>query len=363
MSASGQIVQMTLSAQEKALVSYIENIIQLKENNNNEADQTKLIEIVGWLENYNYDFLERLSSNSPSIKNLYLTNEKLNTTWQNKLATGKYPSQNFVSIDGETTYTIYDLYMASTIYSNYIKDNNDNYLNQACEKGLYNALIERCKKNMVTLFAQDIDSPEASIVLKQIDLDTKELARIYWGIGYFQAGCILNKIATHFIQVANEERDTNASEAHDEHITRGTLFLGQSVKYFLCSNDLQDSDISNAILNNLTSNTGLKLLMTGDLKFDNWTDAKKEFQDWIKDDYTTQYQAAKDELSHFKKQRTANTQDIKTLFSDLESSIKKTTFQDSLKFHIFNNPNISPEDKRKIIGEAAKLSAFKPGGQ
>jgi hypothetical protein len=265
-----------------------------------------------------------------------------------------YPSMAIVSIDGKDSFSIYDFYSSSVIYSKFIQTSDIAALNQACDRGLYNALIERCKKNYETMSKHDYKSLEFENAIAEIQKDIKELSRIYWGIGYFQAGCILNQIACHLME--QNKATYNNSEASPSLLLMGKSILEQSVKCFLCASSLTESQYSNEILNNLTKDADLLGLLKGDLQFDNWPQAEIKFREWIGDNYMIQESAAKQELTELQKQYELNSKNIQAIFSELNEMLEKFTFLDALKIYLLNQPNISPENKRSLFKIAAKIS-------
>jgi len=157
---------------------------------------------------------------------------------------------------------------------------------RAYELGLFQALKARCEENINLFLSDDVSSEDKEKALTSIVHDTKRISNLYWGIGYIQAGCILQKLVEKTAEATSHWKDDESREEKD----RMAIFYQESIKNRLCASLLEHHPESKKIELALTlgkgyvayimDKQGIKMPTT-------WEEAKIKLRSWVKNNDAT----------------------------------------------------------------------------
>ncbi len=268
----------TLSNQEKMILHFLEPKMI--------SDGTVIeTDAVNYLMKLPYDILINICNQSSQLNDFMHSASIMLSVIAKKLKSLNYIYVPIQSMDGKEQHDVFDHYLAALITQSYFinlpaarrsvkaKQFCSTMLDKACELGLYNALIIRCKQTI-----KKATIPGLSLVARQeiasfLTVDIRRLAHLYWSMGYLQAGSLWQEIGNYFVKEENrnEEEKNYGVALHDE-----------AVKYFLCASLLRQHPLSRNILNALTQGRGVSSLSCEEgLYFETWEDFQSMIYHWI----------------------------------------------------------------------------------
>lgn len=252
--------------------------------------------VIDYLVHCSYATVLKLYCKNTEIKNFCQSNTRFHNVLSKILKDYGYINIEINAMDGKERFTIFDHYMAalsmhnyytnlvSAHYSKEIQAGAIRALDIACELGLYNALVARCKQNIKKIISVKPSDANNELSMQIILEDDRRLSNLYWGIGYIQAGCLLQEIANFFLKVKMKEK--------------GVLLHEKAIKYFLCAFLLKDNAYSNEIINTFTSEERLlSLFNQNDVEISSWDEVQILLNSWVEDsDYERIFLLAEKEI-------------------------------------------------------------------
>lgn len=159
------------------------------------ADLTEVIKPFSFKKHLN-KILEDSSIGEASKKRiLELFKGSLTDKIAGKLEQGSYPSQDIISVDSKEKIPMFAHYMGSLLlkyFQNQDDKNDAIFLDEACMKGLYHALLMRVNVALQLVnipFGKNHNEREQWIaaIYLSINSDLDRLSNLYWGLGYVSA--------------------------------------------------------------------------------------------------------------------------------------------------------------------------------
>jgi hypothetical protein len=127
-----------------------------------------------------------------------------------KLVAEGHPGYGVTSVDGADYYPPYTIYKSIFFFNKYKQSQDRSMLDQACEWGLFKALVKRCDINTDIMIGNDESAKAAAYV--ELVVDLAQLGHLYWSVGFIHAARIYLDIANHYDQKHKAEYGDESSE-------------------------------------------------------------------------------------------------------------------------------------------------------
>lgn len=281
-----------LTQQEKKALNAIELMIDANNHKNFEKLSNILIK-------YPIELLQKLSDSSSKLKDFCQNNTEFHEAIASSLQNYDYINVEIISMDSKEHFNLFAIFTAACYFSQYYANLPEARTSKkakircmqgfevACQLGLYQALTARCDQNITLLLSQVTANESKEKAITSILHDTKRLANLYWGMGYRQAGCILQDLVEKMTLFWEEKNRT-------------TILHEESIKNFLCASFLESHPTSARIELSLTKGKGyISYMMDRGFKTHaSWDEAKTELRKQVNDDaiYERLLNAAKLEI-------------------------------------------------------------------
>jgi hypothetical protein len=190
--------------EEKILVQILEILHAGEEKSEKKEDLIKKLSA------YPVRLLYILSEISPEINQLLESNAYLNEKWSDKLKSLKYPYLAIVSFDRTTIISPFSqlkgAFLLSKLGDNPDFNHPDSFviLNQACEIGMYHALVQRLNFHSELIEQKQGSKSNQEEIENHIQVilhDAHKLSNIYWAIGCIDAAIILFNIVNYYFDI------------------------------------------------------------------------------------------------------------------------------------------------------------------
>lgn len=278
-----------------------------------EGDEEEKSELVNKVKNFPYLTLLSACKMNKDVEDYCRTNTAFIDALKDKIkdASGSsnksisHPSLEIISMDNAERYSVFDLYIASMFERAALSRqatsseniNAKTALYNACELGLYDALLVRSESTYLEIRKNLNSEAEKNLSIKKLIGDTNRLTNLYWGLGYVQAGCKLYALAALLLESGEVERSK--------------AFKEEAIQKFLCAALLDKNDYSNEIVFNITGKKALGNVLNEffetnglDIKFTDWTNAKIFLSEMVgRDRFDTIANQAKVEIEHLQLDR------------------------------------------------------------
>ncbi len=270
----------TLNDQEKTILTFIEPKITAYTSGMPIDDV-----VADYLLKLPYDVLIAICNHSSQLNYFMHSDPRMLSVIAKKLKESNYINVPIQSMDGKERHEVFDHYLAALMTQFYLanlptirrsikaKQFYLTMLDKACELGLYNALVIRCKQTMRKAVVPDLSIVVRQEIIQSLTADIRRLTNLYWNIGYLQAGSLRQGLGNYFVggEEKNEAARNDGIALHDE-----------AAKDFLCAFLLRQHTPSISIMNALTQGKGLaSLSCEEDLHFETWEEFQSMIYDWV----------------------------------------------------------------------------------
>jgi hypothetical protein len=172
-----------------------------------------------------------------------------------KLTESGYPGNGVTSVDGSQHYPPFTIYKSLFFFKKYAENHDRDMLNQACEWGLFDALVKRCELNQAAI--KESNDSEKMTAKSELLADLDKLGNLYWSVGYIHSARILLDIANYYDQ-KNKEECGGTTSPEEGYLAMATSYHEEAARNYYRAKFLLSQPISLQITALIYQERGLK---------------------------------------------------------------------------------------------------------